>query len=281
MVYYKEKHIQKGRKDDVGMKRKVILTALLSLVLIFAFTSCESSGGESDKKEYVKDSEINKVIKDPDSYKGKYIKITGQILDAQRDGDTLGIQVWHDVKNQDQMFIAYMDTDEKINEDDYVIVDGKIEGTFEGENAFGGEVQALEISAEKIEKSNYIDVVAPTVSTKEVDKSSEQHGVTFTVSKVEFAESETRIYITVKNDSKDEVSIYSDQAKVIQDGKQFEPGYNYEAEYPTIDEVAAGASKDGIICTKALDPEKAIKVVIEPLSDNFDIEMKNFEMEIK
>ena len=207
-------------------------------------------------------------------------RISGKVFNTDRDGETLGLQCWHDVKNSDESFIVTKDTDEKYSEDDYIIADGKIQGEFKGENAFGAEITALQISADTIEKSTYQDVVAPTKEEKKVNKKATQYDVTMEVSKVEYADEETRIYVKVKNDSKYDVSIYLDSSsKVIQEGKQFEPETNYEADYPSIDEVAGGAEKEGILAVKALDPKKKAKLKVDVYSDNYEIDMKEFEIE--
>lgn len=269
----------KSRKMSWEIMRKVAVMALC-LCMITAFAACGSSSdtGEPAEKEYVKDDEIAKVLKDPDAYKGKYIRIGGKVFNIDREGDTMSVQAWHDTANSEEDFLAYMDTKEDFKVDDYVIVDGYIEGVFDGENAFGGEVHTPQIKAESIEKSTYQDVVAPTLQEKEVDKSKKQHGVKVTLKKVEYAESETRLYVTVKNKSKDKVSIYTGSAKLVQNGKQYEPEDNWEADYPSIDEVAAGASADGIICFKPLDPEKEAKLILEAYSDDYEIEMKDFKI---
>ena len=266
------------KKRTLKKSRTFLLCAMIC-ILALAVSACGDSS-DSGKKEYVKDSEISKVFKDPDAYSGKYIKISGKVFNTDRDGETLGLQCWYDVKNSDESFIVTKDTDEKYSEDDYIIADGKIQGEFKGENAFGAEITALQISADTIEKSTYQDVVAPTKEEKKVNKKATQYDVTMEVSKVEYADEETRIYVKVKNDSKYDVSIYLDSSsKVIQEGKQFEPETNYEADYPSIDEVAGGAEKEGILAVKALDPKKKAKLKVDVYSDNYEIDMKEFEIE--
>ena len=163
-----------------------------------------------------------------------------------------------------------------------ITVDGKITGTFTGENYFGGEITALMIEAESLEIGGYDDVYAPAESTKEVGETKEQHGVSVTLDRIEYAKGEARVYLSVKNDSGYQASIYTYDAKAIQDGKQFEHEDNYEAgDSSDIGDVLDGASKEGILRFKGLDPEKPVKIQIGAYSDNFDIEMEDFVFEVE
>lgn len=263
-------------QEDKKMKK--FLIAAISLVMVFAFFGCGSGGSDSAEKEYIDQAEISKVFGDPDAYKGKYIKIAGQVFNTDRDGDTVAVQAWYDVENYEEDFIAYINSDESFKTDDFIIVDGVIEGTFSGENAFGGEIATVQINADSIEKSTYAEAIAPATETREVNKEVTEADATLTVSKVEFAESETRIYVELNNKSDYTVSAYTGSARIVQDGKQYDADYNYEADYPEIDDVSAGASKEGIICVKPLDPEKEITLHIDGYTENYDIDMEEFQL---
>lgn len=260
--------------------KKILVCALALIMMCFlsvGLTACgggDSGGGDTDSgnKEYVADTDIDNVIAGPDDYKGKYIKLTGKIYSVDKKGSTIAIQCYHDVENSNREFMAYMDTEDSFKEGDYVNVDGKIEGKVRQDNEFGIYEDCLQIAADSIVAGPYQEIIAPAKTTKDEAKDVETNDVTFTVSKVEYAETETRIYLAVKNDSSDKVSVYSTLAKVVQDGKQYETEFNYLGDYPEIDEVVAGASADGIVAVKPLDPEKEAELILEPLSDNYEVE---------
>lgn len=263
------------------MKKHVaIIMALFAAV--FFLVGCGSS--EPAEKVYLEDSEIDAALSDGDSYKGKYINIAGKVFSIDKDGDAVAMQVWYDVENAEQQFIVYADKEiaSGVKEDSFVKVDGKITGTFTGENYFGGEITALMIDAESLKVGGYDDIYAPAENTKEVGETKEQHGVSVTLNKIEYAKDEARVYLSVKNESGYQASIYTYDAKAIQDGKQFEHEDNYEAGYDgDIGDVVDGASKEGILRFKGLDPEKPVKIQIGAYSDNFDIEMEDYVFEVE
>lgn len=264
--------------------KKHIAIIMAVFAAIFFFGGCGSTETAPEDRVYLEENEIDAALSDGDSYKGKYINIAGKVFNVDKDGDTVAMQVWYDADNANQQFIVYADKEMagSVKEDDFIKVDGKITGTFTGENYFGGEIKALMIEAESLEVGGYDDLYAPAESTKEIGETKDQHGVSVTLEKVEYAKGEARVYVTVKNDSGDTASIYTYSAKAIQDGKQFEHQDNYEAGYDSdIGEVLDGASKEGIIRFKGLDPDKGFKLTMEAYSDNWDITLEDYVFEVE
>ena len=263
------------------MKKHIaIILALFTAVILLA--GCGSS--EPAEKVYLEDSEIDAALSDGDSYKGKYINIVGKVFSIDKDGDAVAMQAWYDVEDAEQQFIVYASKEiaADVKEDSFIRVDGKITGTFTGENYFGGEITALLIEAESLDVGGYDDIYAPAETTRELGETQDQHGVSVTLDRIEYARDEARVYLTVRNDSGYTASIYTFNAKAIQDGKQFEHEDNYEAGYDgDIGEVVDGAGKDGILRFRGLDPKKPVKILIGAYSDNYDIDMEDYVFEVE
>lgn len=262
--------------------KKHIAIVLAILAGVFLLASCGSS--EPAEKVYVDDSEIDAAISDGDAYKGKYINIVGKVFNVDTDGDNIALQAWYDAENANQQFIVYASKElaGSVKEEDFIKVDGEITGTFTGENMLGGEVTAHLINAESLEVGGYDDLYAAAEKTKEVGETKDQHGVSVTIDRVEYAQDEARVYVSVNNSSCDTASIYTFNAKAIQDGKQFEHEDNYNAGYDSdIGEVLDGASKEGIIRFKGLDPDKGFELTLEAYSENWDIELEDYVFDIE
>lgn len=265
------------------MKRHIAIIGLV-IAAVLLINSCGSTETAPAEKVYLEGSEIDAALSDGDSYKGKWIVITGKVFNIDKDGEDYAIQAWSDAENSDRQFIVYVAGDkvESVNNDDYIKVDGEISGTFKGENAFGGVISAPLINAESIEVGGYDDLYAPAESTKEVGDTKDQHGVKVTLDRIEYAKDEARVYITVKNESGYNASIYTYDAKAVQDGKQFNHEDNWNAgDTSDIGEVLDGGSKDGIIRFKGLDPEKPVKIQFGAYSDNWEIQMEDFVFEVE
>lgn len=259
---------------------KKILGLALSLIMVFALVSC--GGEEVTNTSPISDSEIDQLFTSPDDFKGRTFEFIGKVLSVEKDSDMIAVQAYYDIENYDKNVIIFSeDTSLKISEDDYISVKGSVKGEFSGENVFGGKVTAPTIEAISIEVVDYQTAVAPTRKELTVDKTVKQLGYSVTIDKVEFADSETRIYVTVTNNGSDLFSLYSFDAKLVQDGKQIEVQDNYDAEYPEIiSELKVGASTSGIVCFPAIE-QKDFTVSFSAYSENWEEEINDFEFNIK
>ncbi len=86
-------------------------------------------------------------------------------------------------------------TDEEalgLGTDSYVHVRGTVLGSFEGENALGGTVSAVEVEADEVERVEAVDAVDPTQKTIMVGQTRSSEGFSMTLVKLEFGVKHTR-----------------------------------------------------------------------------------------
>lgn len=272
------------------MKKK-LMTFLLCGMTAILLTACGSSneGNSSEDKVYLEDSQIQQLFTDPDQFKGKYAKLSGVLLANPETGSdgSMALQVFYDAKNYDQNFIVYTNNaDSSLKSGDYVKVDGKVHGKFNGENAFGGNISAPAIENASVTKSTYMDVVAPTTATIEPNVSSEQHDITVSVDKVEYSDVETRVYMTIKNDSSESVSADVYGIKLIMDGQQVAQDSNstssIDGNYAELNyDIIAGASSSGILVFPTIEQKKDFQVIVSNvISDNYELEFDTYTLNI-
>lgn len=259
------------------MKKK-LLFIVLALILSLGLVAC---GGNEDSSP-VSESEIGQLFEAPDDFTGRSFEFIGQVIQVEKESDGLAIQAFYDIENQDKNIIAYYsDTSLKVSEGDFISVKGSVLGKFSGENYLGEEVTAPMINAESVEVVDYQTAVAPT--TKELtltDQTVEQNGYSVTIDKIEFADSETRIYVTAENNGSATFNLYTFDAKLIQDGKQIDTQDNFEAEYPEVSsDLKVGASTSGIVCFPKIE-QKDFSLSFTAYSDNFDEILDDFEFDI-
>lgn len=272
------------------MKKKLMALLLCSVTAVM-LAACGSSneGSTSEEKVYLEDSQIQQLFTDPEQFKGKYAKLSGVLLanpETDSDGST-ALQIFYDTQNYDQNFIVYTDNaDASLKSGDYVKVDGKVRGKFTGQNAMGAEISIPAIENASVTKSTYMDVVAPTTVALEPNVSSEQHGITASVDKVEYSDLETRVYMTVKNDSPDNVSLDVYGIKLIMDGQQIAQDNNsvssFNGNYAELNyDIAAGASSSGILVFPAIEQKKDFQVVLSNvISDDYELDFDTYTLNI-
>ncbi len=277
------------------MKKRLIkrwMGIALAVALAGSLAACGSSSSSSDSsgdteevKEYVSAEELANVFSDPDAYKGKYIVLTGKVfnkIDSTGNSDA-AYQAYYDTENYEDDFVVYCPADFSLSEGEYFEVDGKITGAQKFETYLGAQREVLCIQAGTVTEKSYTDVVVPAIAeTTPEDAVAEQHGVSVKVDKVEFAETETRVWITETNNSADGVDIYPGQAKIVQNGTQYEYNWDSSTRYETgaeepSDELLPGASSSGLIVFPAIDPSQEFQVYFDSCySDNYDIQFDSF-----
>lgn len=263
------------------MKKFLSTAACLMLSLLLA--GCSETGGAPKEKVFIEKDQISDLYTSPKDFKGKYVELTGRVFtNPETQDDMVFLQMWQDPKNSDHntIIVASKEIAGDIENDDYIKLTGYIEDEFKGENMMGGEITAPQIVAEKIEKSSYKDVVSPTNKTIDVNKTIEKNGVKVTLSKVELADTETRVYLSIDNQSGFTYSFYSFDSTIIQNKRQFKEESNFEADYDEIEsDISSGVKEDGIICFKAIENSN-FKFICEGQSENYELDSDTFTFEI-
>lgn len=285
-------------KKDKRTKHNLSIAALIisAIVLIIGFIYNGSSGNkttdnngssttqegqdiQNGEKEYVSDS-IDVVSSNPDSYKGKYITFDVRSIDkVQEDGDTIYYQAYTDTSYGNSVIIeAPKDTVPAVTTSDYAIIDGKIDGTYSGTTIVGVDKDWAYIVADSITPSTYTDTFGKADATWDfADQIISQNGVDIQVTKVEFNSIETRFYVTVSNNSSDTFNVWSNDAKIVQGGQQYEETYNMDADYPVLStSLLPGATSSGVLVFPVVS-QSEMQLHIEGASDDWETEFQPFE----
>ncbi|WP_214848573.1 DUF4352 domain-containing protein [Exiguobacterium sp. s193] len=278
------------------MRKLMILFCLIvATVMLGACGDSESSSSNSENakktediktKGKLKEEDYEKLYSDPKKYKGYELEITGKVFaEPEKDEKGTYIQLWADPENAEKnTLVAINDPKFKIKTDDYVKVEGIIKDEFEGENAFGGTITAPIVLAKNIEVVDYLTAVSPTLKEVKVNKEIDQYGIKVTLNKIEIAENQTRVYIKIKNDTKEKASFYPGSAKLIVGNKQLEEEY-IDSETTGLQEIQnemlPNIETEGVIVYPAIDlGEKQIKLNAEVSSENYDLEFKPYIFDI-
>lgn len=278
----------------VEMKKNIFIVIMLFFTLIV--TACgndtEKSSGEkngdkgTESKGVITTEDLNKLYTDPKKYKGYEVEITGKVFaEVEKDEDGIYFQLWADPENAEKnTIVQYNNLDLDVKADQYIKIKGIVHDKFEGENAFGGTIIAPMIQAESVEILDYISVMSPTIKEINVDKEINQHDLIVHLDNIEFADNQTRIYVTVKNNTSDTANFYDFNAKLIVGNKQLEKEY-FDSETTGLDEIQSdilpGIEAQGVIVYPAVDLEEAsLKLHAEANTDNYELDFEPYVFEI-
>lgn len=283
--------------------KKLIGTLLATTCLTCSLFGCASQDNEAQtttgeettpteettetEPVYVDESEIPLVFSNPEAYIDQHVVLEGKVSNYVGQDDGIDIyQAHYSFDRTDNVFMLAVEAGTEIETDDYIVVDGIILGTYEGTNAFGSTISNLAIVATDIEVLSYMDAVVPTVSEIIPEGASlDQNGVTISVDKIEFAEKETRVYITEQNNSGETFNLYSFNAVILQDGQQIEPDSSsmsrYNGDYPEVSsDLRSGATSSGVIIFPAMDSSIDFTFEIEGHSDDFHMDFEPYRFDI-
>lgn len=263
--------------DSKGKARAIaiLLAFAAAAAPAFGLTACSSDddGSSSDdaeeEKVYIDEADFDSFFNSPSDYVGQYIHMTGVIINTfEQDGDTY-LNVAHDAENYEQAVLVQAgEGDTGYVSDDYVIVDGKVDSVTEAENIMGGTEHIPLIVDATIDKTTYTDAVAPTIDEVEYGASAEESGFTATVDRIEYAESETRVFMTVSNGTDSNISFGGYEIRMVVDGQQVEQDsssgttYMDESFQDLPGELSPGASASGELVFPAMDQRDGFQVVV-------------------
>lgn len=233
---------------------------------------------KDDKVVPLKGDEIKTLYTSTENFKGRCVEIIGKVFNSPEYVDgAVSLQMWADTENSDNNIIVYVaDGDFKVKLDDYVKIVGIVGDVFKGKNAFGADVSAPTVKAKEYSVITYQEAVMPTISQMEINQTQTQFGYNVTLQKVEFAQKETRVFVKFENKGSAKFNLYSSNAKIIQNGKQYEEQSNWDADYPEIQtDLIVGTTTEGIIIFPAIE-ESSFKIILEASSDNYEERIKDF-----
>lgn len=228
--------------------------------------------------------EIPLMYTNPDNYKNRYVSLKGKVFSTPEYHETgVYFQMFQDYENNENNTIVYSsDTSLDLKKGDYVQLIGIVQGTFTGTNALGGTIIAPSIECSILQTISYMQLTAPAKAIKIINESITQNGYEVILEKIEFADSETRLYITVNNNGKANFNLYDFNAKIVQNKKQYEYDSNWEADYPKIQtDLMPDVTTSGIICFPKLDPDIPMTVHLDGYSDSFreDFELYTYKID--
>ncbi|MFS0635140.1 DUF4352 domain-containing protein [Mesobacillus foraminis] len=267
-----------------------LMYSLLASLLMLSLAECggteTSTAVKEEKQEEAKllnRKEFEQMYTDPKKYKGSKVEFYAKVfVEPEKDEEGTYLQVYANNNDERNTIIGYEDPDFDVKVDDIILVKGTVEDVFEGENALGGTVTAPMIQAESIQQSDYVTAFSPPKKTIEVSKEVDQHGYIIKLNKIELADTESRVYLTVTNKTKATISFFSFDAKAVAGSKQLETQDNYEAAYPEIpSDILPGVQSEGIIAFPELPEKGNVKILFEGSSDNYELEFEPFVFDVE
>lgn len=271
-----------GERWGVKMKRWLYFSLVVSLLF---FTACSRLEEKEEKKEdpVVTSEEFKQIYTNTKDYKGRRVEFYGKVFtEPERNENGTYLQVFILENGYDgNTIVSIGDPNFEVSADDIVRVTGVIGDEFEGENLLGVVMTIPTVLATKVEKVDYVTAFAPSMKTVELNQELNQNGYKMTLERVEFAESETRAYLKIENESSATIQFYPFNSMAQQGNKQYDQEDHWEAQHEQIsDDILPGVTSEGVVTFPAIDLNGGdVRFVFEGLSDDYNLEFENFIFE--
>ena len=222
---------------------------------------------EEIKQNTVENLNYEELFRNNSQYVGKIVHYVGKIIQAQENSNnsyTLRVNVTEKEHGlwEDDLFLNY--EGERLLENEIVEFWGEVKGVKKYTTVLRTSRSIPEITVLHLEiLKDYVGGgTTPIKKTVEVGKTDTQHGFSVTLNKIELTDKQTRIWLTVKNDSKYKISFYTNSAKLVQSGKQFEREYVYEQKQELPTEYLPNVEAKGVIVFPAINETGNVRFVV-------------------
>lgn len=219
------------------------LKKIVCVFLCCLMVGCTQTTTDTKKEDTttLSQSDVSKVAKHPNKYKGRSIEVTGKVI--SNGVDDYGTYKFY-MEVEDQLFMVYIEEEEdlSIKTNDYVQVVGTLDGTYQGKSADGYEMDAIKIKSSKnsIEFKESDQIIEETIK---VNQSYSQSDVTLTIQKVVFTNKQTLVYIKIENDSDIDYDMDLDDATLTEDDMVF----TCKEANMNVDLLEAESSSEGVL----------------------------------
>lgn len=247
-------------KKLFARRRNKVIGVIVGIFIILLIIGALNGGASACPSPSSLDKSITarQLTENPDGYKCKTVQLTGRIFNTEKQNGSNALQVWTNPDKSEGNVIVYYVGSTSLGNDDYVSFTGVVGGQISGQNAFGGTVAAPAVKASSIKKISRDDAVAPALKIISPNQSQSNDGLIITVKKVEFASSETRVYLTVKNDGPANANFYSFDLKLVQAGSQIKDKSIFEGTDDIPSEILPNTSESGKVYYQSANPDKPL-----------------------
>ncbi len=247
---------------------------------------------ENDELVPLSAEESQKLFITPKEYLSHCVTLYGKIF-AGPDyyENVFQLMLYGDPQNYGKMFYVYYNTgeeafDQGLQQGDVIKITGILDNAVDKDGNFVDMPFVPVIGAKSIEKVDYTEAFSKALKTAEKTQSKTQYGYQIKIDRVEFAESETRVYMTVVNQGSGEFSVGTYGAKMIKDGVQYETQSNFTANYPQLSsDIVPGVKSEGVLTFPGLpDLNGSVRFIFDTYADSSwenDEDLKPFEFTVE
>lgn len=223
---------------------------------------------EEVKQNAIKNLNYEELFRNNSQYVGKTVHYIGKVVQTQENSNnsyTMRANVTEKDYGlwEDDVFLNYQG--ERVLEDEIVEFWGEIKGVKKYSTVLGASRSIPEITVLQLQVlKDYVGgSTIPIKKTVEVGKTDTQHGFNVTLDKIELTDKQTRVWLTVKNNSKYKINFYTFSAKLVQGGKQLEKESVFGQKQELPSEFLPNVEAKGVIVFPIINETGTVRLVVD------------------
>lgn len=246
------------------------------------------------KAEAISDLDYDELFRNNSEYVGKVVHYVGEVVQIQEGSGNSYVMRANVTENEsgfweDDIFLSY--SGDRVLENDIIEFWGEVKGVRKYDTVLGSSRSIPDIAVLHLDVlKDYTGGGTATVkNTIEVGETNEQYGFSITLDKIELTDKQTRVWLSVSNESDYKVSLYDFSAKLVQGGKQLEPEYTSNEDLKLPSEYLSGVNAEGVIVFPAVSETGSLRFVMDApyaqdvpfeLYSTMEFEEISFEVEL-
>lgn len=197
------------------------------------------------------------------------MRLVGRVFSVERDKGVVTLQVYMAKSREQNTVVTYRHSGQEVDFDDYVRITGMVKGKIEGWNLVGDRLTLPAVKASSVVVVDAFEAAAPAHTTYP-PASSVKGRIRMTVRKIEAARDETRVFVTVHNQSAANFSFERYLDELVADGVEIESPDSHDYPKPASD-VPARSKTSGVIVFEAVPEGAGLRLIVRGDSDDADV----------
>lgn len=200
----------------------------------------QADAASADEMSLIAPGDYTQLTRNPNDYQDMSVSCSAQILYDPQYTDEGIYFVFRSASPKEDTpmlygiaFWAGEEEDLRLRDRSFVTLHGTVMGEHSYTDSYGYEDACPAIYLTNLEQSSYAEIYAPALTILSFDNCvSTVENCTVQVFKCEFAESETRVYLTIDNNGSSPISFIPSECVVQQANKKYPWKENLDADYP-------------------------------------------------
>jgi len=238
----------------------VLLFILLGAALLL--TAPRPAPKKSANNPRLTNRDMSNILRDPRHFVGRRIDLNGQVAqDPQYDRSGTHVQIFVVFERVNTYIIGDYSATLEVTQGDFINARGLVTDTFKGVTDDGHKLETVRVRVDKVRSTTPENALAPALKTWTPGLTEVDHNVSVSLDRVEFAATETRFYLKIRNGASEPIVTHLYNSEATQARRRYGLQPNPIAGYKEMPvDLASGVDETGVLVFPVMTAGKPLKL---------------------